>query len=382
MADRVLITGARAPAALDIARSFRAAGFDVHMADCAPSRLAASSRAVTDVHRFVSPTYDPVGFKRTTRELIVQLDPVAVIPTCEEVFHFAALEAPGAPLLAPSSAVLRRLHSKFIFNQEAAKAGLAAPETALITSRTDLEPTLASDLVFKPEYSRFGSQTLISPSNDAILALRPTPQTSWVAQKRIYGREVSFYAVSVNAKLTAFSAYQSPWKFDGGAGYAFETLEPALHDQLLDIAKTLAKELALNGQFACDLIVDTGGVAWLLECNPRATSGVHFFDRTPELARAMLGDRDELLLAGHPAARHVGPALWFYGIPEAIKRRRMTEWRARRRESADVIGAPRDRAPIAGALMDSIRIAAGALVRRKSLTEFSTMDIEWNGEPL
>lgn len=382
MADRILITGARAPAALDIARSFKAAGFEVHMADCAPSRLAASSRAVTKVHRFVSPRYDPAAFKRTMRELIAQLDPVAVIPTCEEVFHLAALEAPGALLFAPSSAILRRLHSKFAFNQDAAKAGLAAPETVLITSPADLEPAPTGDLVFKPEYSRFGSQTLISPGEDAIRALRPTPQAPWVAQRRIYGREVSFYAVSLDARLTAFSAYQSPWKFDGGAGYAFETLDPDLHDQLLDIARTLAKELARNGQFACDLIVDADGVAWLLECNPRATSGVHFFERAPELARAMLGERDDLLLARHPAARHVGPALWFYGLPEAIKRGRMAVWRATRRKSVDVISARGDRAPVTGALMDSARIAAGALFRGKSLTEFSTMDIEWNGEPL
>lgn len=382
MADRVLITGARAPAALDIARSFKAAGFDVHMADCAPSRLAASSRDVTKVHRFASPRRDLAAFRQTMNDIISRVAPVMVIPTCEEVFYLATLEAPGAPILAPSPDILRRLHSKYAFNRDAARMGLASPETVCMTSHDDLQASLKDDLVFKPEYSRFGTQTLISPDKDAILALRPTPQAPWVAQKRIYGREVCFYAVSVDSKLAAFSAYQSPWKFDGGAGYAFETLDPALHDQLLEIARALAERLIPKGQFACDLIVDAEGVAWLLECNPRATSGVHFFDRSPALARAMLGDTDKTLLARDAAARHVGPALWFYGLPTAIKRKRMTEWRARRRTSSDVISATGDRAPIAGALLDSARMTISALLRGKSLVEISTMDIEWNGEPL
>lgn len=382
MADRVLITGARAPAALDIARSFKAAGFDVRMADCAPSRLAASSRAVTKMHRFASPRSDFLGFERTAKAIISDLKPTVVVPTCEEVFYLAAIKAPGAPVFAPSPEVLRRLHSKHAFSQDASKIGLATPETTRLTSRDDLQPFLGSDLVFKPEYSRFGTQTLISPDRAAVLALRPTAQAPWVAQTRIHGREVCFYAVSAGSRLTAFSAYQSPWKFEGGAGYAFETLEPALHDQLLEIARTLAEKMIPKGQFACDLIVDAEGVAWLLECNPRATSGVHFFNRSPDVARAMLGDVDKLVLARETSARHVGPALWFYGLPAALKQRRMAEWRARRRGSADVISAPGDRAPIAGALLDSMRLAASAMLRGKTLTEISTIDIEWNGEPL
>jgi hypothetical protein len=382
MADRVLITGARAPAALDIARSFKAAGFEVHMADSSPSRLSASSRAVTKMHRLPSPRRDFAGFRQAASDIIFHIKPTVVVPTCEEVFYLATLGAPDVPVFAPSPALLQRLHSKHAFNLDAADIGLATPETTRMTSADDLAPLLGDDLVFKPEYSRFGTQTLISPSRDARLGLRPTPQAPWVAQRRVYGREVCFYAVSVDSKLTAFSAYQSPWKFKGGAGYAFETLVPALHDQLLEIARVLAQRLIPKGQFACDLIVDAENVAWLLECNPRATSGVHFFGRSPALALAMLGDASTPLLVRDATARHVGPALWFHGLPAAITQRRMGEWRARRRESVDVISAPHDRAPVAGALRDSMRMAMRAILQGKTLTEISTIDIEWNGEPL
>jgi hypothetical protein len=382
MTRRVLITGARAPAALDLARCFRAAGAEVHMADCAPSRMASFSRAVAQVHRYPSPRADFTRFAEAARELIAHLNPVLVIPTCEEVFYFAAIG--DDRVFAPNSATLRRVHSKHLFAVDVAALGLPVPATRLQRSATALEPLLAdaSTLVFKPEYSRFGTQTYIRPSREVAASLRPSVEAPWVAQQFVRGFEVSLYAASVAARLVAFSAYRSAWKFEGGAGYAFEVLDRALHDRLLTIAETLAQKLIPRGQFACDVIVDADGTPWLLECNPRATSGVHLFERGAALAEAMLGERSAPAFAATAPPKHIGPALWAYGLPDALKHRRLSEWSARRKASADVISAPGDPAPVAGALIDTARLSAIALARGISLTAASTADIEWNGEAL
>lgn len=382
MPERVLITGARAPAALDLARCFTAAGFETHMADCAPSRMASFSRAVTKVHRYPSPRVDLSGFAQTLRELTTSLEPRILIPTCEEVFYVAALNLPCA--FAPDIATLRRLHSKYAFAQEATALGFSAPHTTRVQSAAALEPFLtdANTLVFKAEYSRFGTSALIGPSPEAVRALRPTEDAPWVVQQRIRGEEVSFYAASLDARLTAFTAYRSPWKFNGGAGYAFEPLDRALHDRLLAIAGNLAQKLIPRGQFACDVIVDGDGTPWLIECNPRATSGVHLFNRNAMLATALLGHHPEPALAASAAPKHVGPALWAYGLPTALEEARLGEWSERRRQSGDVISAPRDAAPIAGALIDTASLTLKAAFAGKTLTEMATADIEWNGEPL
>src|SRR5262245_57720389 len=319
MPERVLITGARAPAALDLARSFRAAGFEPHMADCTPSCMAAFSRAAAKVHLYPSPRRNFSGFSRAMSNFIDRIQPIMVIPTCEEVFYLAALDRPS--VFAPPAPVLRRLHAKSQFARDAASLGLAVPETVCVQSADALNSMLADAryLVFKPEYSRFGTQTLVAPSREAVLALRPTEQAPWAVQQRVHGAEVSFYAASVNSRLAAFSAYRSAWKFDGGAGYAFEALDGALHDQLLEIAAVLAQNLIPRGQFACDLIVDAHAKPWLLECNPRATSGVHLFDRGAALALAILGRRETPALAAGAGAKHVGLALWSYGLAAARK---------------------------------------------------------------
>lgn len=49
MVERILITGARAVAAVDIARSLRAAGYEPHLADCSPAWIARMSRAAGPV---------------------------------------------------------------------------------------------------------------------------------------------------------------------------------------------------------------------------------------------------------------------------------------------------------------------------------------------
>lgn len=352
------------------------------MADCAPSLMASMSRSVAKVHHLPSPRADFAAFAAAAKALIAELDPALVIPTCEEVFYFAALGEPR--VFAPTPAALRRLHSKHQFAEDVTELGLSAPRTKRVQNAGELMALAddASNLVFKPEFSRFGTQTLVGPTADDLKRIAPSERAAWVAQQRVHGVEVSFYAASVNARLVAFSAYRSPWKFGGGAGYAFEVLAPALHDRLLAIATVLAERLIPRGQFACDVIVDADQTLWLLECNPRATSGVHLFDRSVALALALLGETEAPVLAVNAAPKHVGPALWAFGLGDAVKQSRLREWSERRVMSADVISAPGDRAPIAGALLDTMRLGVGGLLHGKSLTEMSTADIEWNGEPL
>ena len=384
MREPILITGARAPAALDIARSFSAAGFEVHMADCVPSRMARWSRASMRVHRHPAPRQDAAGFADAIGRLCAALDPLLIIPSCEEVFHLAALAPIHGRLFAPPLATLQRLHSKFMFAEACQSLGLPAPETIRVTSARELDPVREELFlwVVKPEYSRFGTHALVGPDADAVRAIEPSLAAPWVVQRRLHCAEVSFYAASVEASLVAFSAYSSTWRFEaGGAAYAFDPVAPEMFNRLREIADVLARNLIPQGQFACDVIIDDTQTAWLIECNPRATSGAHLFDRSPELALAMLGRRDAPVFGAKPAT-HVAPALWVYGLPDAFKTRRLREWAHRRRSGSDVIGAPGDRAPVLGALADTMYFGGKALARGRGLTEMMTADIEWNGEPL
>ena len=382
MAERVLITGARAVAALDMARSLRAAGYEPHLADCVPARLAHWSNSAGPVHRYASPVERPAAFAANLRALIARLDPIRVVPACEEVFHLSALagaEGWSDRLLAPGPAVLATLHAKDRFAALCARLYLPAPETRTVTDAAALIAAVEAmgDVVVKPVWSRFGAAR-VSPSASALATIQPTEAAPWVVQRRITGREVCFHVVAHSGRITAFAAYGSGWRLPGGAAYAFQPVTERITDALRPIADRLAMEV-WTGQFACDAIVDEAEQPWLIECNPRATSGVHLFGGNAAFGRALMG-LDEALPEDQP--RHIAPALWRYGLPAARASERMEAWRAQRRDGLDALTRPGDRLPLPGALIDTLGFSLRALGRGQSLTAAMTADIEWNGEPL
>lgn len=366
MVERVLITGARAAVAIDLARDFHRAGYEVHLADSTTARIARWSRAPAAVHRYAPPRTEPARFAAG----IAALDAALIVPTCEEVFHLARLPL-GGRLFAPPLPLLRRLHAKHEFAALASGLGLPVPETRLLT------PDFAEDSrawVFKPAYSRFGARALIGPASlDGL-----DPDGLWVAQRRVVGREISFYAVAHQGALAAFAAYASSWRLSGGASFAFAPLEAPLAGRIAEVAAALAAGTGLTGQFACDLIVDEAGDPWLIECNPRATSGLHMLTCTGALARAIVSGGDRLSATGGP--RHMLPAMLTYGLRQALAERRFGEWRQALRAGTDVIGAPGDRRPALGAVLDTLGFMAAARRAGISVTEATTADIEWNGE--
>ena len=379
----VLIAGARAPAALDLARAFAAAGYAVHMADCAPCRMARWSRAPVAVHAYASPVEDPAAFEHDLRGLVARLEPDLVLPTCEEVFHLARLARRwpdlARRLYAPDFETLRTLHSKRLFAGLCFAHGLPVPQTWSCESPADLAALPpAETLVFKPEYSRFGVHTLIKPDPGRLATMRPTPDARWVAQRHVDGVEVSFYAACRDGRLSAFSAYGSRWRERGGASYGFEAPPASVVAGLEVIAETLARAVVHNGQFACDAIVDAQGQAWLLECNPRATSGAHLFGRSGDLALALAGDGPPVR-AAEGELRYLAPAYWLFGLPDALGTGRLGDWWRGLWAGRDVIGAPGDPWPVLGALIDSLAFSVKALIGGRSLAAAMTADIEWNG---
>jgi hypothetical protein len=376
---RVLITGARAPVALDLARSFRAAGCEVTLADSVRPFAASLSRPRFEILRLPPPRREFRKFRDRLRALAGDYD--LIVPTCEEVFWLAAgaeLDGWSDRLFAPSTGSLRALHSKALFPALAREAGVEAPATWAIASPADREsaPLAPAELVLKPEYSRFGSKTIVGPGAGAMAALAVSPEQRWVAQERVDGEELCVWSAVRGGRLVACIAYRPVLRHGRSAAYAFEAVDCSA---AVEMARRIAGHVGGDGQLSYDVIVRADGRVAPIECNPRTVSGVHLLDGSPDLARAMLG-ASELSPPQAGTIRYLSPAMALMGAPAALAGGTFGRLRSVWRNGRDSVGKPGDRLPVAGVLLDAARFALMGAVRLRGPTGETTDDIEWNGE--
>ena len=372
MTLRVLITGARAPAALHLARLLHGAGHRVITADSLRWPLAAASDASAAYVR-LPPANGLCGIYGTAiRDALRAHNIDLVIPTCEEIFYLAALwerENMPATLFAPRMQLLRSAHNKFAFVATAQSLDLAVPKTVLLQSNDDVSAlkTPSQDLVFKPVWSRFATDVLVQPGN---VLITPTAANPWVAQEFIAGQEQCVYAVAVKGRLVMLSSYQPTYRAGKGAGIAFK---PIVDAGIRAFVERFVEGTAWHGQVSFDFIKRSDGTVVAIECNPRATSGIHFFDAPMPFANALL----EGVMCKPEVTQTLGvkAAMLLYGPSQNLR----GCWRDIN-EMADVIARPDDMRPARRQLLATLEFAAIALRNRTSLTQATTQDIAWNGD--
>lgn len=376
----VVLTGGRAPVALDLARHLARAGHRVVAAESLAFPLTRFSRAVARSVRVPPPRQQPAAFLDAIERLVDEEQAALVVPTCEETFAVSRLLARGVPVFTSPPDVLARLHDKGCFAERATALGLPVPETHRVESRDALLPFATADWVLKPAFSRFGVGALVPPHRPRDLArVRPTPERPFVAQRFVRGRQVCTYSVAHSGRIVAHAAYRTPF-LAGGAGVWFQAVEqPAARAW----AERLVAAERFTGQVAFDFIESADGSVVAIECNPRATSGLHLFRDVPGVAEAFL---DPSAGSGQaPAAALVEPSgadalLALPMLAAGAAHGFGPAWRRALRSGRDVLFERRDPLPSVGQALTTATFLGRALRHRLPVLAATTHDIEWNGE--
>ena len=384
---RVLLTGARAPVTLDMARHFSRMGHDVYLADSLRLPLARLSRVVQRTF-FVS---RPAQF---TKHYIDDMVGIArkwkidwIVPTCEEIFFLSAnLNAFDgvSKVFCEPLAVLEKLHNKWAFSTLVQSLGhsITSPESHLIDGseghRSWCERSDLQLWVFKPTYSRFASKTLISPDKAELCKVSPGNDEPWIAQRRVHGTEFSTYSILHRGELAAHVCYRSKYRAGLGAGIYFEPMD---HFRIREFVQEFGRKQRFTGQVGFDFMEDETGNVFVLECNPRATSGLHMLHGLP-VADAIFERGDTCIEPVVQKPCMLASAMWLVAMPGSISQGKVRSilldmWRAR-----DVVFSWNDPMPGVLSLFSLIEVAGKAFKERISLAQASTKDIEWNGEPI
>ncbi|GAB1469655.1 ATP-grasp domain-containing protein [Chloroflexota bacterium] len=375
----ILLTGGRAPVTLDLARAFQRAGHTVFMAESLRGHLSQPSNAIRANFGVPAPRQESEAFLAALKRIIAENQIELLIPTCEEVFHIAkGLRDLPCRVFTEPLEKLDIFHNKWKFAISAGECELLTPETMLITAQEDLLFAYAHwrEVVLKPVYSRFAARTLILPALKEALATL-TFREPWVAQGFIAGQQFCSYSVCQSGRVIAHAAY--PTTFTAGQGAAI-TFQPVEHSGIFEWVSRFVKHHNVTGQMAFDFIQTPAGLLYALECNPRATSGLHLLSANPQFVDAFLNSEMDCVTPYADSSSMLASAMLVYGLPAAIANGHFGAWWQTFTHSDDVILDFKD--PLPFLLQWRSILAYIRLGRRQGISALaaSTFDIEWNGE--
>lgn len=280
----VLLTLGRLPKALDLARGFSKAGCRVLVAEPYGWTLAGVSRHVAREFKVPAPVKGKAAYLASLAEIVRRESVDLVVPVSEETMHVAHLAGmlpEGAGLFTMSPAEVLALHDKASFVRMAASMGLTVPESAPL-GRAEAEALAQSGpVVVKPVFSCSGNGLSILRGGET---LPPTdPAKPAVVQRFVEGREHSTCTIAQDGRVVATMIYRGAL-MSGSVAVAFKRVDvPAIEAWI----ERFVAETGWSGFISFDFIIDAAGVPYAIECNPRATSGVHFWE-PEDIARAVL----------------------------------------------------------------------------------------------
>lgn len=376
---RILITGGRAPVALDLCRAMSRAGHQVYVADTHRFNLSNASNSIKKSFFIRPPKYDSSGFASDIIKIIKQNNIQLVIPTCEEIFYLAQHKdhiSKHARLLCEDIALLNKLHNKYLFQQEVQELPIYTPQTHLLSSKTleywQLNP---HSWVFKPVYSRFGEQVLINATTKQITKVYDQAD-HWLAQEFISGAQYCSYSVCQNGQLTSHISYLIPITKGFGTGICFESEEvPEIDTFVIN----LAAKYRFTGQIAFDYVYREGKF-YVLECNPRSTSGAHLLVDNPDFVNSLLGNVKTTVTIQTKEFKQIELAMLTLGIAQCLSgRTSWQKWWQLFSSAQGCVWSSKDPLPFLAQFPVMLFYFLKSLALTRSLASLTTEDIEWNG---
>ncbi len=358
---KIFITGARAPIALELCRSFKLKGHTVILADTQKFSIARWSNTVDAYYTLPSPRFNKQAFIKTLQEIIKEEQIDHLIPTCEEAIHIAnCKELLPCKVWTAEGNLTLDLHNKFTFYKKF-KHLLPIPETKLLTEFDKWSESSA--YVFKAVYSRFASAVILNKQLSPT-AFEKEGLEKWVAQKHVKGKEVCVYSIWDNGKLKSMAQYHPLYRAGKGAGVFFE---PIQHTEVYNYVKKFGETICYTGQLSFDIIIDKEHTPYFIECNPRGTSGAHLLNT--KLADLFLGEEE---ISPTPAEEFCIKYAMILLHPWSFLTRRV--W-----QSKDIVFSLSDPKPFLLQFLTLIEITFIKLSKKISWLEATTSDIEWNG---
>lgn len=380
----VLITGARAPVALEIARILKRLGHTVYTADSLPIHVCVNSKSVAANYICPAPREHERAFIDEINHIVTKQSVDLIIPTSEEAFYLSKYKADlQTEVLVESLETMRELHHKYRFIEWAKRCKLTVPATWVIHSESEWQQwqlehpdRMATTHILKPAYSRFGThvRTLVPAEHPCLPFAVCSTAYPWVIQEYLDGEPICVYAIARNGKLNAYADYAGPYLTGGAFIYFQYQQQPAV----LEWVKSFIEQTHINGQISIDFILKEG-IPYPLECNPRTTSGAHLFSDHDNFDGAFFTELDSTLFPTGRSNDMIAAAMLLFGWRSCRNVTDVKRWVWSFLRGRDVIFRWNDLSPAVNQWRMLLQVRKQANQHKLSLTEMIMRDLEWNG---
>ena len=370
----VLLTLGRLPKALDLARGFSRAGCRVLVADPFGWTLAGASRHVDREYAVPPPRADKAAYCGAIARIVAEQCVDIVVPVSEETMHVAfvrdRLDSRVRLFTMPPDRVIA-MHDKAGFVRAARDLGLDVPETQAFGTQAAHDLAEAGDVVVKPVFSCSGRGVRVVRRGASLPDFDPA--TPAVVQRFVSGQEYSSCSIASDGRVVATVIYRGT-VMSGSVAVSFERVDNSAIDRWIE---SFVGANRWTGFIAFDFIVDASGKAWGIECNPRATSGLHFWE-AEDIARVVL----EPEAGGAVRVRPQRQLQQFYAcLTETqlamFRRRDFMNHLVRLLSTRDVSWDASDPWPFLSMILTSWPILRMAIAERVPFGEVATRDVDW-----
>ncbi|WP_375468333.1 ATP-grasp domain-containing protein [uncultured Nostoc sp.] len=319
--QNILVSGGKMTKALQLARSFHAAGHRVILIEGHKYWLSGHrfSNAVSRFYTVPTPQDDPEAYTQALLEIVKQENIDVYVPVSSPVASYYDSLAKSAlseycEVFHFDADITKMLDDKFAFSDQARSLGLSVPKSFKITdpeqvinfdfskeTRKYILKSISYDSVRRLNLTKLPCDT---PEETAafVKSLPISPEKPWIMQEFIPGKELCTHSTVRDGELRLHCCSNSS---------AFQiNYENVENPQIREWVQHFVKSLGLTGQVSLDLIQAEDGTAYAIECNPRTHSAITMFYNHPDVAEAYLGKTP--LPAPLEPLTNSKPTYWIY----------------------------------------------------------------------
>lgn len=301
-----------------------------------------------------------------------------VLPMSEEVLYISEKkEAFPCPVFCPPFELLHTLHHKGNFQMLVAQVGLTPLPSKILKTKEDLASLdIEEDHILKPCYSRASQGIYKIRTKETPPSISISPNNPYLAQKWIHGKKYCIYAIGQQGKLAAFSCYPVEIAIGGSSCLSFRSIK---HQKIEAWSKTFIEKTNYTGQISFDFVEEVNGNLYAIECNPRATSGLHLFSEKGEVIQALFDPPNATIYPKKERKSQILIGILLYGWLSPFARKHPLRFLKMLFTYGDVIFHHKDLKPLIFQPLLLFFQLYTAVKLRLSLIQAFTYDIDWEG---